>query len=46
MEGSDADVNKMMEELRVGPLSADVDDVEIEEKEFTGEYKYFRILFE
>jgi acylphosphatase len=43
LEGSEADLGKMMEELRVGPQFADVIDVKIEKRKFTGEYKDFEI---
>jgi acylphosphatase len=43
LEGSEADVSKVLEKLRVGPQSAEVTDAKTEKREFTGEYKDFEI---
>ncbi len=44
LEGSEAHLGEMMEELRVGPQFADVTDVKIEKRKFTGEYKGFEVI--
>lgn len=43
LAGPEADVNKVLEKLRVGPASAEVTDVKIEKREFSGEYRDFQI---
>ena len=43
LEGSEANVSKVLEKLHVGPQSARVDDVKTDKREFTGKYKDFQI---
>ena len=43
LEGREADVNKVLGMLRVGPPLAEVAGVKTEKRKFTGEYKDFRI---
>lgn len=43
LEGREADVNKVLEKLHVGPKPAKVTDVKTEKRKFTGEYKGFQI---
>jgi acylphosphatase len=45
LEGSEADVNKMLEKMSVGPEYAEVSDVKTEKRKFTGEYSDFQIRF-
>jgi acylphosphatase len=43
LEGREADVNKLLEKLHFGPRTADVTDVETEERKFSAKYKDFQI---
>jgi acylphosphatase len=43
LAGQEANVNKLLEKLHVGPRSAKVTDVKTEKREFTGKYKDFQI---
>ncbi len=44
-EGEEDSVNKMLHWCRKGPPYAVVNNVEIQEEEFTGEFKAFRVEF-
>ncbi len=43
LAGSEADVDKILKKLHVGPRSAKVTDVKVEKRKFTGKYKDFQI---
>lgn len=43
LAGGEADVNRLLEKLHVGPRSAKVTDLKTEEKKNTGEYRDFQI---
>lgn len=43
LEGRIGNLDKMLEKLRVGPEYADVEDLKIEERKYTGKYKDFQI---
>ena len=45
LEGREADVNKMLERLRVGPQAAKVTDVKTEKRDPSGEYEDFQVYW-
>jgi acylphosphatase len=44
-EGAEEDINKLIEWCKRGPEGAVVERVDVTWKEYTGEFKYFRVLF-
>jgi acylphosphatase len=44
-EGAEGDIGKLIEWCRRGPQGAVVEGVDVVWKEYTGEFKWFRVLF-
>jgi acylphosphatase len=44
-EGAEEDIGKLIEWCKRGPEGAVVERVDVTWKEYTGEFKYFRVLF-
>ena len=45
VEGEKNNLNAFIEELKIGPLSADVTRIDIEQRQWTGEFNTFEVRF-
>lgn len=46
LEGKNKDVQKVIEWIKIGPLDAKIDNVEIYDEEYTGEFENFNIKYD